>query len=110
MGAPLYLFFGRVADDIVCVVNQYRVGSSPGVCKTCSSAFCTSGSYRSGSCSGTDNGFTCNACPSIACGSDEFFTGSCYGTTNNVKCTAPFPPILAFQATFSDYEGFSVIR
>ena len=91
-----------------CRSGQYRFGSAPGVCKPCSNQSCKAGYKRTGSCSGTTNGYKCVVIPDVVCGTDQHRqgsapgtchacknavcpagqrrTGSCSGTTNGYKC------------------------
>ena len=80
-------------------------------CAACSHAACPGNQYRTGSCSGTRNGFeclaqptctagqylkhasstakgVCVACSNTACQSNEYRAGSCSGTNNGFECLA----------------------
>ena len=61
-----------------CAAEQYLKGSSPtarGICATCSNIACKTGTeYRSGSCSGTTNGYTCE--PQPTCTSKQYLSGA----------------------------------
>jgi hypothetical protein len=63
--------------------SSTRTAQSP-----CSNQNCGSNEYRSGSCSGSNNGFQCNACQECQQGKGE--TTSCSATENRV-CTACTP-------------------
>ena len=70
-------------------IGQYLSGSSStrkGTCRTCSNVNCASGKYRSGSCSGTTNGYGCNTCSNLNCASGKYRSGSCSGTTDGYRC------------------------
>ena len=52
-----------VQPNVVCGSGQYRVASRPGRCVACSNAVCRFPQRRTGSCSGTTDGFKCEAPP-----------------------------------------------
>ena len=81
----------RACKNINCLSNQYRTGSCSGTnngftCKACSFMTCGLNQYRSGTCSDTNNGFRCNTCGQTSCGQDQYRSGSCSGTNNGFKC------------------------
>jgi hypothetical protein len=73
-----------------CAAGKYRTGSCSGtndgyVCKTCTT--CGTGEYKTGGCSGTSD-TACFACSNANCASGKYRSGSCSGTTNGYTCTA----------------------
>merc|ERR1712032_1174735 len=60
-------------------------------CKVCSNLNCPTGQFRSGSCSGTTNGYKCNTCSKLTCPTGQYRSGSCSGTTNGYKCNTFAP-------------------
>ena len=72
--------------DIICNANQYRIGSRPGTCHTCSNIGCQTGAFRRGACGGATNGYACNTCANAQCAATEYRSGSCSGTHNGYAC------------------------
>ena len=72
--------------NVVCKSGEYRVGERPGKCNTCSNTNCAGGQFRTGSCSGTSNGYKCNSCSNQNCAGGQYRSGSCSGTTNGFTC------------------------
>jgi hypothetical protein len=73
-----------------CPPDQYLSDSSPtaaGSCKMCSKISCAvTGTYRTGSCSGTNDGYSCNACTNVMCPSGQYRSGFCSGASNQYTC------------------------
>ena len=61
-------------------------GTADTVCATCSNSNCPNGKHRSGSCSGSTNGYQCTPCSHRNCPSGQYRSGSCSKTTNGYKC------------------------
>ena len=63
--------------NVQCGVNQYRNGSAPGKCYTCSNIVCPNGQPHTGICGGTTDGWVC--------------TGTAGTSTNTSASTLPPP-------------------
>jgi len=73
-----------------CGANKYRSGSCSGrnngfTCNTCNNVDCGAGKYRQGSCSGTNNGYTCHTCNKPSHNAEQWVSGTCGGTSNTYK-------------------------
>ena len=94
-----------------CARGEYLKGTTAAGCTKCSQSSCGSGNYRSGTCSGANDGYTCSpqptcaagqylkgtaattrgvcaTCSNLQCAPGEFRTGSCSGSTDGYKCEA----------------------
>ena len=66
--------------NVQCGVNQYRKGSAPGECYTCSNVVCPNGQQRTGDCGGATDGWACTD------------TSGTSTNTNTSATTRPPPP------------------
>ena len=61
---------GTCVSQPVCASNQYLAGGTAtreGICIPCANIECGALQYRTGKCSGKDNGFICNVCSNLHC-------------------------------------------
>ena len=54
---------GEEVPNIRCGANQFRKGSGPGECFTCSNIVCDPGQTQEGQCGGSEDGWTCAGTP-----------------------------------------------
>ena len=110
---------GGVVINVACAANQYRKGSSPGECYTCSNIVCPAGMARTGRCGGPENGWVCtgSAAPGGTTsstqdsgGTDVTRASKQQGASSNGSTFLPAPPAAGGTSTTTaepDSEGGS---
>lgn len=68
------------------IVPKLPLGTAMGKCETCSNSQCGASQHKSGSCSGTTNGFTC--LNKVKCGKDQYRLSVSNTCLPRPRCTA----------------------